>query len=246
LAAELEAYAEPDATYHSLLDRLYKRVRSLWSILPQPSDALGNQTIAVVGAAGAGKTSVLAKIAMRHGVARERSLGFVCVDPYRVGGVDHLEAYAGLMDAPLRLVDSPGELPEALAEMRSSTNPPELLLIDTAGYPLQDSASQRALQGALSQCGDISVHLTVSATNRAEDIRLGFDAFGGSANSMIFTRLDEASAPGALLDESLRFGLPIAYLTAGQRAAHDLLPADADELTMLAVGGVEAESALSY
>lgn len=245
LAAELEAEAEPDDSYHSLLDRLYSRVRSLWRIRPQPVGDAGCGTVAVVGPAGAGKTSVLAKIAMLRGVALGKSLGFVCVDPYRVGGVDHLEAYAGLMDAPLRLVDRPEELPTVIDEIRSSTEAPDLLLLDTAGYSLKDSTSQRALHDALRHCGDLDVHLTVSATNRSEDIRRGFDAFGASANSMIFTRLDEASAPGSLLDESLRFGLPIAYVTAGQRTAHDLLPADPDELTMLAFGGVETESSLA-
>lgn len=239
LAAELEADAAPDASYHDLLDRLYARVRSLWNIWAEGQP----NVVAAVGPAGAGKTSALAKIAMRHGVAQGKSLGFVCVDPYRVGGVDHLEAYAGLMDAPLRLVDDPNDLPEALEEIRSAAEVPDLLLIDTAGYPLQDSSSQRTLHRALEQCGEMDVHLTVSATSRAEDLRRGYESFGASANSMIFTRLDEASAPGALLDESLRFGLPIAYVTAGQRAAHDLLPADLDELTMLAVGGVEAEPA---
>jgi flagellar biosynthesis protein FlhF len=83
--------------------------------------------------------------------------------------------------------------------------------------------------------------LTLNATSRPEDIRRGYDAFGASASSLIFTRLDEASAPGSLLDESLRFGLPIAYVTTGQRTAQDHSPADADELTMLAMGGVEVE-----
>lgn len=239
LAAELEAAAAPDASYPDLLDRLYTRVRSLWNIWAEGRP----NTVAVVGPAGAGKTSALAKIAMRHGVAQGKSLSFICVDPYRVGGVDHLEAYAGLMDSPLRLVDDPNDLPQTLEEIRGASEVPDLLLIDTAGYPLQDSTSQRALHRALDQCGEMDVHLTVSATSRAEDLRRGYEAFGASANSMIFTRLDEASAPGALLDESLRFGLPIAYVTAGQRAAHDLLPADLDELTMLAIGGVEAEHA---
>ncbi len=245
LAAELEAEAEPDASYHSLLDQLYSRVRSLWRIRSQPVGDAGCGTVAVVGPAGAGKTSVLAKIAMLRGVALGKSLGFVCVDPYRVGGVDHLEAYAGLMDAPLRLVDRPEELPTVIDEIRSASEAPDLLLLDTAGYSLKDSASQRALHDALRHCGDLDVHLTLSATSRSEDIQRGFDAFGASADSLIFTRLDEASAPGALLDESLRFGLPIAYVTAGQRTAHDLLPADLDELTMLAVGGAETESALA-
>ena len=91
----------------------------------------------------------------------------------------------------------------------------------------------------------MDVHLTLNATNRPEDIRRGYDAFGASASSLIFTRLDEASAPGSLLDESLRFGLPIAYVTTGQRTAQDLSPADPDELTMLAMGGVDAEPAFA-
>jgi flagellar biosynthesis protein FlhF len=243
LAAELEAGAEPDAPYHALLERLYSRVRSMWKIRPDAWDS--PQTIAVVGPAGAGKTSTLAKIAISLGFARGRSIGFVCVDPFRVGGVDHLEAYAGLLDAPLRLVDSPQDLPAALDEIRSGNDVPDVLLLDTAGYSLRDSGRQRSLHDGLRQCAGMDVHLTLNATNRPEDIRRGYDAFGASATSLIFTRLDEASAPGSLLDESLRFGLPIAYVTTGQRTAQDLSPADPDELTMLAMGGVDVEPAFA-
>jgi flagellar biosynthesis protein FlhF len=246
LAAELEAGAEPDASYHALLDRLYTRVRSMWKIRSGAASATGSpQTVAVVGPAGAGKTSTLAKIAISQGFARGRSLGFVCVDPFRVGGVDHLEAYAGLLDAPLRLVDRPEDLAAAFDEIRSGSDVPDLLLLDTAGYPLHDAGRQRSLHDGLRQCPGVDVHLTLNATNRPEDIRRGYDAFGASAGSLIFTRLDEASAPGSLLDESLRFGLPIAYVTTGQRTAQDLSAADPDELTMLAVGGVDFEPAFA-
>lgn len=244
LAAELEAGAEPDAPYHALLDRLYARVRSMWKVSAGATSATeGPQTVAVVGPAGAGKTSTLAKLAVSLGFSRGRSIGFVCVDPYRVGGVDHLEAYAGLLDAPLRLVDGAEDLPAAVEEIRSGNDVPDLLLLDTAGYPLRDAGRQRALHEGLRQCGEVDVHLTLNATIRPEDIRRGYDAFGASASSLIFTRLDEASAPGMLLDESLRFGLPIAYVTTGQRTAQDLSAADPDELTMLAVGGMEVEPA---
>jgi flagellar biosynthesis protein FlhF len=245
LAAELEAGAEPEAPYHALLERLYSRVRSMWKVRAEPTTADSRQTVAVVGPAGAGKTSTLAKIAISLGFSRGRSIGFVCVDPFRVGGVDHLEAYAGLLDAPLRLVDRPEDLAAAVDEIRSGNDVPDLLLLDTAGYPLRDAAKQRSLHEALRQCGEVDVHLTLNATNRPEDIRRGYDAFGASASSLIFTRLDEASAPGSLLDESLRFGLPIAYVTTGQRTAQDLSPADPDELTMLAMGGVDVEPAFA-
>ncbi len=246
LAAELEAGAEPDAPYHALMERLYARVRSMWKIRDDPTSAAQSpQTVAVVGPAGAGKTTTLAKIAISVGFARGRSIGFVCVDPFRVGGVDHLEAYAGLLDAPLRLVDRPEDLSAAVNEIRSGNDVPDLLLLDTAGYPLRDVGRQRSLHDGLRQCGAADVHLTLNATSRPEDIRRGYDAFGASANSLIFTRLDEASAPGSLLDESLRFGLPIAYVTTGQRTAQDLSPADRDELTMLAMGGADVEPAFA-
>lgn len=244
LAAELESESEPESTYHSLLERLRVRIRSLWKI-QQSAPRTEPEALALVGSAGAGKTSTLAKLAMLHGAAKGRSVGFICVDPFRVGGVDHLEAYASLFDAPLRLVDQLSDLPAVIDEIRSAADVPDLLLLDTAGYPLRDAAKHQALHRALQQCSNLDVHLTINATSRTEDIRRGYEAFGASAKSLIFTRLDEASAPGVLLDESLRFGLPIAYLTAGQGAAHDLSLADPDELTMLAVGRVDAELAFA-
>ena len=52
----------------------------------------------------------------------------------------------------------------------------------------------------------------------------------GSPAKLIFTRLDETEAYGAVLNESIRTGLPVSFLGSGPRVPDDLEPAGKDRI----------------
>ena len=117
--------------------------------------------------------------------------------------------------------------------MRQATRSPTRILIDTSGYGPADRDRELRLHQTLAGCEGLEAHLTLSATERG-----GRPALTTALvpQAVVFTRLDETDAPGALLDESLRLGLPISFLTAGQNCLRDLIRADPADLTRLAWG----------
>jgi len=245
LTAQLEREAALGATFEQLVEALHKNLVTLWRVAPGLADARGPApAAALIGAAGAGKTATIAKLAVRYGVAERQRVRLVAVDPFRVGAVEALEAYADLLDLPLTVVEDAAELPEVLEQLRLGAPRPDRILVDTQGYGPAESDRESRLCEALHACAHLDIYPTVSATERpAQASRRGPAA--AEARGLIFTRLDETTAPGALFDESLRLRLPIAFLTAGQNSLHDLIAADAEVLTSMALGvgrGVSASS----
>ncbi len=253
LTASLESRAADGATFEELTQRLGESLQRLWLVDPGPrnlpsaggsqaSEATGAPALAVVGSAGSGKTTTLAKIAMRYGSRERKRIRFLSVDPFRIGAVETLEAYAALLDSPLTVVDDPRELPNALDELRRARPAPDWILVDTAGYGPAESDRERRLREALAVCSGLEAHWTLSATERpgraARVAPSGGDATDSPfvSDALIFTRMDETTAPGAIFDESLRLALPISFLTAGQSSLRDLIPADAATLTRFALG----------
>jgi len=59
---------------------------------------------------------------------------------------------------------------------------------------------------------------------------------------LLFTRLDETSSYGAVLNESVRAGLPVSFLGTGPRVPDDVEPAAQDRIVDLFLGGREARA----
>ena len=72
-----------------------------------------------VGPPGVGKTTTIAKIAAQERARRGRPLGLVAADGFRAGAVEQLRIYANIIGAPFRVARTLEELDKALA-----TQPP--------------------------------------------------------------------------------------------------------------------------
>jgi len=47
---------------------------------------------------------------------------------------------------------------------------------------------------------------------------------------LIFTKMDESAKPGVAFSQNFKTGIPVAYVTAGQRVPEDMEPAQAHKL----------------
>jgi len=180
---------------------------------------------ALVGPAGIGKTSTLAKLAIRHGLGREVKLHFVCADPCRVGVVEPLEAYSRLLEIPLTVVNDAEKLGGVLERIRGSRQggASMLILIDTPGYGPTEWPAARKLAEALLETPEVETHLAVSMAMKSADLRRTIKRYRVFQPShLLFTKLDETETHGSAVNEAARTELSLSFFTDGPGVPEDL------------------------
>ncbi|MGL1931435.1 MAG: flagellar biosynthesis protein FlhF [Desulfotalea sp.] len=178
------------------------------------------QRIAFVGPTGVGKTTTLAKLAASRISNGTSSIAMITIDTYRIAAVEQLKVYGEIMNVPVEVVLSPDQLEHSLIKHRDC----DLILIDTAGRSPKDSLSIDDLANFLKPDLNIENHLVLSATAREEEMIDTMTRFNKlNIHSTIYTKIDECSQLGALLNVQSHNNNPISCLTNGQRVPEDIL-----------------------
>lgn len=186
---------------------------------PGTQRSLGPRVVAVVGPAGAGKTSTLVKLALSdHAWGGER-VGLVTLDTYRVGAVEELHAYAEIAGLPMEVAYKRGDVPGILERMRDL----DLILVDAPG---RDPRGEGRWGDLLQAFEPSEVHLVLPAGLRPEVLKSTVRRYAGCRPTHVLpsmTDLMEEGEPVARMVEFL--GLPCRWLACGQSVPDDLVPA---------------------
>jgi flagellar biosynthesis protein FlhF len=189
--------------------------------------------IALVGPTGVGKTTTLAKLAAHFTLDRGLDVGVITSDTYRIAAIDQLRTYADILGVPLYAVDRPEEAATALMETRSK----ELVLVDTGGRNFRDPARMEELRELLAVLRPDETHLVIPLNINPRDAFDALDAFLPlGVNRLTFTKLDETTSPGLILNLKMRCDAPVGYLTHGQSVPDDIIPADQADFTKILMG----------
>lgn len=178
------------------------------------------QRIALVGPTGVGKTTTLAKIAAAHLSKYSNKIALITIDTYRIAAVEQLKVYGEIMRLPVEVVITPEQLDQAIAKHGDK----DLILIDTAGRSPRDSFCIDELASFLTAELEIDKHLVLSAGSRENELLDTIERFNrlGIGNT-IFTKVDECSSLGVLLNIQIQNANPLSYVTNGQRVPEDLV-----------------------
>ena len=169
-----------------------------------------------VGPPGVGKTTTIAKIAAQECARRGTPLNLIAADAFRAGAIEQLRSYAAVMGSPLRIARSTAEFEEALSGSRQTA------LVDTAGRSPKD-AELSSLFEVLKHKRGVRTHLVLAADTSAATARRLLDAYAPLQPArVVITKLDESESMMPLFDAVRERGLPVSYLTAGQRVPEDL------------------------
>lgn len=189
---------------------------------PQFAPDDSQRRIALVGPTGVGKTTTIAKICASFLSKHSKSVALITIDTYRIAAVEQLKIYGEIMHLPVEVVISPNQLEEALSRHKDKN----LILIDTAGRSPQDSCRIDELAAFLKPEFNIDIHLVLSATNRENELLDTLKNFNrlGLCNT-IFTKVDECSSLGVILNIQLQNPTPLSYVANGQRVPEDLIEA---------------------
>ncbi|HEY1283883.1 MAG TPA: flagellar biosynthesis protein FlhF [Steroidobacteraceae bacterium] len=189
--------------------------------------------VALVGPTGVGKTTALAKLAvrwvLRHGA---RSIALVSADSVRIGAHDQIQALGQMLDVRVYTADSFAELPKLIDSLGQT----RFVLIDTMGSSQRDAQLSYRLQQLAAVGPKLETALVLCAATQAGAIEETVARFApAKASSCLLTKVDEAASIGGVLSVLSRAELPISYVSEGQRVPEDLRPARALELVSRAV-----------
>ncbi len=182
----------------------------------------GVKAIFFIGPTGVGKTTTIAKLASKFRLDEKKKVALLTADTYRIAAAEQLRTYANILEVPFRVVYSEEELGKAVEDFKEY----DYILIDTAGHSHQNNEQKEnmcKLIGTLDEKIEKEVYLVLSATTKYRDLRSIADSYKGIADyKLIFTKLDETTTLGSLLNMRLYTGASLSYVTCGQNVPDDM------------------------
>ena len=155
--------------------------------------------------------------------------------------MEQLRTYAGILDVPLSVIYTIEEMNQAVDAYRDY----DLILVDTAGRTHKNNEQCNELMHLIkdSRVDENTVkevYLVLSATTKYKDLIKINEAFGHVNNyNIIFTKLDETSCLGNILNMKLNTGVSISYVTSGQVVPDDISILDPQKIARSLLGSNE-------
>ena len=183
---------------------------------------------ALMGPTGVGKTTTTAKLAARCVVRfGPEKLALVTTDSYRIGAYEQLRIYGQILGVSVHAVRDAADLELVLSELRDK----HMVLIDTVGMSQRDRAVTDQIAMLCSASRPVKRLLLLNACSHGDTLNEVVQAYqrSGPGAGMqdlvgcIFTKVDEATHPGALLDMAIRYKLPVHYVSNGQKVPENLV-----------------------
>lgn len=190
-------------------------------------------TMALVGPTGVGKTTTIAKLAAAYKLRQGRRVGLITADTYRVGAVEQLSAYAGMIGVPLKVAATESEMRAACDELGDM----DIVLIDTAGRSPHDGSRLGELGVLLEAAAPDETHLVLSMTASEPSMLEAARRFGVVGTSrVIFTKLDEAVTFGVIFNVAQQLGSHLSFVTTGQEVPDQIESTKPERLARLMLG----------
>lgn len=182
----------------------------------------GPKVVLFLGTTGVGKTTTIAKVASSFVVDEKKKVALVTSDTYRIAAAEQLRTYANILEVPFRIIYSAEELQKAIVNFKEY----DYIFLDTAGHSHQNEEQinkTKELLNAIEELAEKEVYLVLSATTKYRDLLKIAESYRSITDfQLIFTKLDETTTVGNLLNLKLCTDTPIAYVTCGQNVPDDI------------------------
>ncbi|MGO2202825.1 flagellar biosynthesis protein FlhF [Pseudomonas helleri] len=215
LLTQVTEIEEPRQAWRMLLAHLARMITT-----PELEPLEEGGVIAMVGPAGMGKTTTLAKLAARYVLKYgAQNIALVSMDSFRIGAQEQLKTLGRILNVPVTHVapgQSLGQTLEPLVRKR-------VVLVDTAGLQASDPALRLQLDSLAGRGIKARNYLVLATTSQKQVLSAAYLSYKrcGLAGC-ILTKLDETASLGEVLSLAISNDLPVAYLTDGPRIPDDL------------------------
>jgi len=181
----------------------------------------GPKVIYFVGPTGVGKTTTIAKIASKFRVEKKK-IALLTADTYRIAAAEQLRTYASILEVPFRVIYTVEEVGQALQDFKEF----DYIFVDTAGHSHHNVNQKETIERFIHSVDDLAekeVYLVLSATTKYRDLVDIANIYTQMTEyKLIFTKLDETTTLGNLLNIKLHTMAPMSYITCGQNVPDDI------------------------
>ena len=220
---EIEKSNKPNMPFDYALTNTYQKMILKFG---KPAEIVpakkGIKMVFFVGPTGVGKTTTIAKIASKFSVEGGKKVALLTTDTYRIAAAEQLRTYANILEVPFRVIYAAEEVDQALVDFKDY----DFILVDTAGHSHQNQAQREAMASFIhSVDGKVEheVFLVLSATTKYRDLLSIADTYSAMTDyKLIFTKLDETTTLGNLLNLRLYTNASLSYVTCGQNVPDDI------------------------
>jgi flagellar biosynthesis protein FlhF len=222
-----------DTVIRTLYNRIVKKISDV-----EPIQLIDNEkNVAVfVGPTGVGKTTTIAKIASYYTLNLGKKVGLITADTYRIAAVEQLRTYSNILNIPIKVVYNTSEMSQAIEQYKDV----DLILVDTAGRSHRNKENQKELMVLLDSISKKEVFLVISLATKYNDLKKICDAYQSVDDyKLIFTKLDETSSYGNIINIKERTNAKLSYVTFGQNVPDDFSEFDVHEIAKKTLGGCD-------
>lgn len=194
-------------------------VRQLLNSIDIVKNPTQNRYHVFLGSTGQGKTTTLVKFASELVLKEKKTIAIISLDTVKVGAADQLKIYAQILNVPFAIVRTPEEWRVAETKLSHVQH----ILVDCPGFNLRSMEEVDWLKRMLPPPEfNRSLHYVQSVLARDEealDLAGRYQMLG--FHDVIFTRIDESSRQGLMLNFQEHFNKPLHSFGIGPRIPED-------------------------
>lgn len=190
----------------------------------------------LIGPTGVGKTTTIAKLASLYTLYKNKKVGLITLDTYRIGAVEQLKTYAEILGVPFGVIISVKDIPGVMKTMEDC----DVIFVDTMGRNSKNIMQVSEIRKFVEELHADKIHLALSMTTKQKDLKKIIDNYGIiKYNSLILTKIDETEVNGSILASLYYSNVPVSYMSTGQNVPEDIEEANRERIIKLVMGADE-------
>lgn len=230
-----ESLSKGNIKINNLVSIIYKRIiHELGEIETVDFSGTGPKIITFIGPTGVGKTTTIAKLASHFALNKDKSIGLITADTYRIAAVEQLRTFAKILNIPVEVVYNNEDIKESIKRFEDK----DLIIIDTAGRSHKDNEKLVDMEELLGNIPGNEVYLVLSITTKYRDLISIAESYMNITDfKVIFTKLDESICVGNILNFRYKLGVKLSYVTFGQNVPDDIIEVNPHNIAKSLLGG---------
>lgn len=244
IISEVESSLKKESNMDTILSAIYQKIiLKLGQPVSIETEDKYSKVVFFIGPTGVGKTTTIAKLASDFKLDKKLKVAMITSDTYRIAAVEQLRTYANILGIPVQVVYTLEEMNNAILGFKDY----DIVLVDTAGRSHKNKEQCEEIRHLIKDCTvsenqKKEIFLVLSAATKYKDLLNIVDVYDqiGKYN-LIFTKLDETSSLGNILNIRLKTEASLSYVTCGQVVPDDIRLLNAQALAKRLLGGEDKE-----